>query len=208
MLNMTVINTTTMKPVATTLGSDLKIALAWAETIPFQNDFSIILHCGRDLSPYSIEELRLLHSNCWRGSTLPAYVKYQDLVIRIISLLHDRPTTSEPPPDEKRVAPLPTQEDNEMTAKKTVSKKATRKKVTKKVAVTKVERERQNDVLLPKAGSKAGQCWIIADRLAKKAGAPPKRADVVAACIKAGLNKAGSSADYQAWRKYHGLVKG
>ncbi len=214
---LTVINNTSMKPIVT--ADDMNIAIAWAETVPYQNDFSVIRHTSADLSPYSLKELIILHGHLtpFSVSLKGTRVIRTNFVARIIQLLDDRVTTSETPPDAKRVASLLIHEDNEMTKKvaKKVAKKVTKKvagkvavkKTATKKAAPKVERVMQNTVLLPKAGSKAGQCWTIADKLAKKAGAPPKRSDVVAACVKAGLNKAGSSADFQAWRKFHGLVK-
>ncbi len=216
---LTIINNTTMQHVATV--DNMEMAVAWAETIPYQNDFSIIAHIEKDFTTYSMKELWILYKDLGSLAWYSKSVTRTDITNKIIQKLNDQVSTSEPPPDAKRVAPLLSNEEIIMTApKKATSKKtpATKKKVAtkktvtkkapvKKTAVPKVERTKQNDVLLPKTGSKAGQCWVIADKFAKKAGAPPKRAEVIEACVKAGLNKAGSSADFQAWRKFHGLVK-
>lgn len=205
---LSVINNTRKLHIVTTFESDTPIALAWAETIPYQNDFSIIAHCAVDLAPYSVPELVMLYNSLkfkFINQEDITLVKNEHLVSILIRALDAQPITSEPPPDEKRVAPLVnSNEENVMTASKKVTKKVTKKVAVK--ATPKVERVSQNGILFPKDGSKAGQCWLIADKLAKKAGAPPKRADVVEACIAAGLNKAGASADFQGWRKFHGLV--
>ena len=209
---LTVINNTQMSHVVTTRGMDMPIALAWAETIPYQNDFSILMHTPDQFAPYTDMELYTLYNSLEALHGTPTATSRQEFIGKLIAELNNQELTSEPPQDGKRVAPLPTNSENDMNAtKKTVSKKATKKTATKKATVKKaaapkIERVMQNDVLLPKDGSKAGQCWVIADKLAKKAGAPPKRADVVEACVKAGLNKAGASADFQGWRKFHGLV--
>ena len=203
---LTVINNTTMQPIATV--DDMNLAVTWAETIPYQNDFSIIAHCKRDLETYSVKQLKTLYNSLHSTASIVNTVTHKSLIERIIFVLNERVLTSAMPPDEKRVAPL-SNEDYDMTKKtttKTAVKKDAPKKVAAKKAEPKVERVMQNGILLPKTGSKAGQCWVIADKLAKKAGSPPKRSDVVEACVKAGLNKAGSSADFQTWRKFHGLV--
>lgn len=94
-------------------------------------------------------------------------------------------------------------------SKKTASKKTASKKTASKKATAKAadDRVRQNGVLQPKPGSKAGQVWDIADKLSAKLGEPAPRKDVLDAAIAKGLSPAGASADFQTWRKFHGLVK-
>ena len=221
----TTINTTTMEPVVTT--RDLKIAETWAETIPYQNDFAVVTHQAKDFAPYSMTELRVLHArfagNKWRTVQTTDRVL---LVTLVLEQLDMEPVTSEPPPDEKRVAPLATRnEENEMAIrKKAASKKpapitkpkgpskatkkvATKKVVAPKVVTPKVERERKNGVLTPKPESNTGRIFAIADALSKKAGAPAKRADVVEAGVANGIKLGTATAAYQIWRNYHGLVK-
>ena len=131
--------------------------------------------------------------------------------------------TSKTKPGSKKTASKKT------AAKKTVSKKTATKRTASKKAATKktaakaapaaatatpaaakaapkLERVRQNDVLLPLPGSKAGMAWEIADKLSAKAGEPAKRADVIEAGVKAGLSASGVSSDFQTWRKFHGLT--
>jgi hypothetical protein len=216
---VTVINNSHMTPVATCEG--LEVAQAWAETVPPQNDFSIVSHTGRDLAAYSEAELKTLHSNCWRPSHLPENISYQDLVKAVVRVLDGHPTTSALPPDEKRVASLPSNEDTDMTTtKKTAKKRATKKvvkktaakapvkkKVAKKTAVKAAPRERKHGILRPKPGSIGAQVWEISDKLSKKAGQPAARKDVMAECEKAGLSVEGAAGYHQEWRRFHGLVK-
>ncbi len=207
----TVINNTTMEPIATV--DDMDIAVAWAETIPYQNDFSIIRHISFDLAPYSTEELRTLYQNLVR------FPQNTQRITRtfIIGLLDNQVTTSDMPPDEKRVAPIPNEVIEMATRKKVTKKTAVRKPPVKKTPVkktpvkktpvTKVERTSKNGVLTPKPGSQTGKVFDICDALSKKAGEPAKRIDVIAAGEKAGVKAGTVTAAYQIWRKYHGLVK-
>lgn len=208
---LTVINNTTMHAVATV--DDMSVAVAWAETIPYQNDFSIIGHRAECLGAYNPIELYQLHRSLTDDGPIKGGLARVELVPLVLQALSRHPITSDLPPDAKRVAPL-VNEENDMAAKKkatsekksTVKKAPAKKAPAKRAAVPLSERERQNGILRPLPDSKAGRCWAIADALAKKAGEPPKRADVINACVEAGLNRAGSSADYQMWRKFHGLV--
>lgn len=189
---------------------NMDVALAWAETIPYQNDFTIVAHLTQDFKAYTITELLTLHRNICPEVELDEELTHSSLVQRIIRLLDRQITTSELPPDVKRVAPLPSlyEEIKMNTSKKTAAKKtATKKTAPKKTAVPKVERTSKNDVLTPKPESQTGKVFAICDKLSKKAGKPAERSAVVAASEKAGIKTGTATAAYQIWRKYNGLVK-
>ena len=216
---LTVINNTTMEAIVTTDSMD--VAVTWAETIPYQNDFSIIGHRAECLGAYNPIELYQLHRSLTDDGPIKQGLTRDELVPLLVRVLTDRPTTSDLPQDAKRVAPLlePNHEENDMATKKkaskktaakrkTTAKKATAKKAApKKAATQKVERERRNGMLRPKAGTVGDQVWTICDNLSKKTGEPAKRKDVMDECEKAGLNMGGAPGYYQEWRRFHGLVK-
>ena len=223
---LTVVNKTTMQHIVTTLGMDMPVAVAWAETVPYQNDFSILMHTADQLAPYTDMELYNLFTNLGTLGGVPNAHSRAEFIGKLVKALNELPTTSEMPPDGKRVAPLPTQEEsNEMTkkatkkvpakkapvkkvpAKKVPAKKAPVKKAPVKKAPAKVERTSKNGVLTPKPESQTGKVFAICDAQSKKAGAPAIRADVVAACVKAGVKEGTATAAYQIWRNYNGLVK-
>jgi len=62
----------------------------------------------------------------------------------------------------------------------------------------------QNGVTRPKAGTKTGRVWEIADELSTSDG-PAARKDVMAASEAEGLNTATIATQYGRWRKFHGL---
>lgn len=71
----------------------------------------------------------------------------------------------------------------------------------------KVKQPEQNGVVQPKSGTKTGRVWEIAEGLSEQAGAPAKRADVLAACAEEEINQATAATQYGRWRKFHGLGK-
>lgn len=231
---LTLVNNTTMQHIVTTLGMDMPIALAWAETIPYQNDFSILTHVSNQFTPYTDLELYTLYNSLKSLCGTPTATSREDFIRKLINELNNQPITSEPPPDVKRVAPLKTKSESKiMTTSKDVSKKApgaakkaaakkpavkktlakkpaVKKAATKKPAAKKApveKRERKNGMLLPRPDSTGGKVWAIADKLSKKAGAPPARKDVMDDCVKAGFTIGCAGGYYQDWRRYHGLVK-
>lgn len=72
-------------------------------------------------------------------------------------------------------------------------------------AAAPVEKDTQNGVTRPKAGTKTGRIWEIADSLSQQAGAPVARKDVLAAATTEDINVATAATQYGRWRKYHGL---
>lgn len=127
---LTVINNTLMQHIVTTLGIDMPIALAWAETIPYQNDFSILTHVPSQFAPYTDNELYTLYCSLESPRGVPTASSREDFMNKLINELNMQEITSEPPPDVKRVAPIETNSEiNTMTtSKKTVSKKVPAKK--------------------------------------------------------------------------------
>ena len=78
-----------------------------------------------------------------------------------------------------------------------------KKEVAKKEVV---ERDVQNGVTRPKAGTKTGIVWEIADALSAKAGAPAGRKVVLEAAAEQELNASTAATQYGRWRKYNGLT--
>lgn len=68
-------------------------------------------------------------------------------------------------------------------------------------------KDSRNGVTRPKAGTKTGRVWEIADQKSTEAGAPAARKDVMAAAQAEGMNEATIATQYGRWRKYHGLGK-
>lgn len=215
------------------VSDDDSFLLDWAATLPWGHDYTILEARYAHLVAYSDLQLRTLFTNLNNGRSGDGRNR-PDLETLIVSSLAGLPVTEEsPPPDKERHPVIPSghypdgtspeeRESagvNEMAAtKKTTSKKTTAKKAAPKKAAPKktaakkqtkkVERERQNGVLRPLPGSKAGKVWDIADKMSKKAGNPAKRSDVLEEAAKdKSLSPAGASADFQTWRKFHGLVK-
>ncbi|AUR88738.1 hypothetical protein NVP2117O_60 [Vibrio phage 2.117.O._10N.261.45.E9] len=78
-----------------------------------------------------------------------------------------------------------------------------------KVEAPKVEKpakDSKNGVTRPKAGTKTGRVWEIADAKSAEAGEPALRAPVIEQCEAEGINSATAATQYGRWRKYHGLV--
>ena len=74
----------------------------------------------------------------------------------------------------------------------------------KEEAPAKVE---QNGVARPKAGTKTGRVWEIADGISATNEAPAKRKEVVEAAVKEGINSSTAATQYGRWRKFNGLGK-
>lgn len=68
-----------------------------------------------------------------------------------------------------------------------------------------VEKDERNGVVRPKAGTKTGQVWEIADSISAELGEPAPRRDVMEAGVAAGVNGSTVATQYGRWRKYHGL---
>jgi len=222
-----------MQHIATTLGVDMHIAIAWAETIPYQNDFSIVKHLPKEFAPYTDVEIYTLFISLptVREDAKPTAQSREDFIKKLIDELNRQRITSELPPDVKRVASLETHSERNImaTSKKTATKKAPVKKkvaataipgdtkpatkppvkkkaAVKKVAAPKVERERKNGMMRPKDESKGGRVWSIADALSKKAGAPAIRKDVMDA-LPEDISIGCAGGYFQDWRRFHGLSK-
>lgn len=102
-----------------------------------------------------------------------------------------------------------------MTTPTDTKKAAPTKKAPAKAVVTKseagtakkavVERDKKNGITRPKAGTKTGTVWEIADAQSKTLKAPAPRAAVLEAAIAAKINPATAATQYGLWRKYNGL---
>lgn len=66
-------------------------------------------------------------------------------------------------------------------------------------------RDTENGVTRPKAGTKTGRVWEIADEKASASGGRARRKDVLAQCEAEELNAATAATQYGRWRKYNGL---
>jgi len=75
-----------------------------------------------------------------------------------------------------------------------------------KEAKSPVVKDVQNGITRPKAGTKTGRVWEIADKESAKVGKPAKRKDVLDIFVAEGGNVATGATQYGKWRKYHGLV--
>lgn len=69
----------------------------------------------------------------------------------------------------------------------------------------KPEKDSQNGVTRPKAGTKTGRVWEIADAQSANLGAPAPRKGVLEECTAEDINPATAATQYGCWRKYHGL---
>lgn len=85
-----------------------------------------------------------------------------------------------------------------------MSEEKAAEEVVKEEKVAKIEK---NGITRPKVGTKTGRVFDISDELSNAAGAPAKRADVLAQCEDEGINKATAATQYGRWRKFHGLKK-
>lgn len=95
-------------------------------------------------------------------------------------------------------------------AKKTAPKPATKKAAVKKLApkpakAAAVEREVQNDVTRPAAGTKTGRVWEIFDKLS--GDAPASRAAVMEAATKEDIPQATVATQYQRLRTFYGITE-
>jgi len=70
------------------------------------------------------------------------------------------------------------------------------------VEPVKVEQEKANGVTRPKAGSKTGRVWEIAEQL----GEEVTRKGVVDTCVAEGINPSTASTQYGKWRKFNGMT--
>lgn len=70
-----------------------------------------------------------------------------------------------------------------------------------------VEKDTQNGVTRPKAGTATGKVWEHADSISKKNKAPAKRGEVIEACTADGINASTAATQYSRWRVYNGLGK-
>ena len=68
-----------------------------------------------------------------------------------------------------------------------------------------VEKDIQNDVTRPKACTKTGRIWEIADTMSAQEGVPVARKKVLEAAMDEGINAATAATQYGRWRRYHGL---
>lgn len=69
----------------------------------------------------------------------------------------------------------------------------------------KAPKDTKNGVTRPKAGTKTGRVWEIADAQSENKGAPALRKDVLEECVSEGINQATAATQYGRWRKYYGL---
>ena len=75
----------------------------------------------------------------------------------------------------------------------------------KEAGTTTPTRDTANGVTRPKADSKTGRVWELADQISEANGGRARRKDVMAACEAAGLHAATAATQYGRWRKYNGL---
>jgi len=73
-------------------------------------------------------------------------------------------------------------------------------------AVEKAPKDIKNGVTRPRADSKTGMVWAIADALSKKAKAPAGRKAVLDAATEEEINPSTAATQYGRWRKYNGLA--
>lgn len=67
-------------------------------------------------------------------------------------------------------------------------------------------KDEQNGIPRPKAGTKTGRVWEIADELSAKKGEPAPRKEVLETANGEDINIATAATQYGRWRKYHGLA--
>lgn len=71
----------------------------------------------------------------------------------------------------------------------------------------KVEREKQNGVTRPSAGTQTGKVWAIADSISQANNRPAKRSEVLEAGQKENINPATITTQYGQWRRFYGITK-
>lgn len=91
-------------------------------------------------------------------------------------------------------------------ATKAAAKKGA-KKATKAAKPAREAQPNKNGVTRPRDGGKTSSVWDIADGISSKTREPAKRADVLAAAEKKGINNATAATQYGKWRRYNGLKK-
>jgi len=74
----------------------------------------------------------------------------------------------------------------------------------KKTTKPKVEREKQNGVMRPLAGSNCGNAWDLFDELTANAGSVTMMAPAVAIGKQRGMNEGNVRCEFTAWKKFHG----
>lgn len=81
-----------------------------------------------------------------------------------------------------------------------------KKPVDKKEEKVKVVKDSQHGVTRPKAGSKTGMVWEIADKMSAKLKEPAGRGAVIEAATAKEINPSTAATQYGRWRKYNGLT--
>lgn len=74
-------------------------------------------------------------------------------------------------------------------------------------AKEKAPKDEKNGIVRPKAGTKTGRVWEIADKLSADSGEPVARKAVLDAAMAEGINAATAATQYGRWRRYYGLGK-
>lgn len=87
----------------------------------------------------------------------------------------------------------------------TATKKAAAKKPAAKKAATKKAPAKTAGA--PKENSASAVVFNIADEMSRKAKAPAKRSDVIAAAVENGVNPATAATQFGRWREKNGLVQ-
>lgn len=85
-----------------------------------------------------------------------------------------------------------------------MAKTETKKEAKKEKVV--VEKDIQNGVTRPGAGTKTGTIWEIADSKSQALGKPAGRKEVLDAAAEVEINPATAATQYGRWRKYNGLA--
>jgi len=97
-----------------------------------------------------------------------------------------------------------TEQVNEVETAEVTETVATEAVAEAPAAEAKVEKDIQNGVTRPKAGSKTGRVWEIADSQGTENAV---RKTVMDLCVAEGINASTASTQYGKWRKYNGLGK-
>jgi membrane protein involved in colicin uptake len=90
-------------------------------------------------------------------------------------------------------------------AKKEAAEKKAAEKAAKAAEKTKVVMVSQNGVTRPKAGTKTGQVWDLADKLSAEKGAPVAISELMPVASAAGLNDATVRTQYARWKEFFGV---
>lgn len=83
------------------------------------------------------------------------------------------------------------------------AKTATKKPA--KPAKVKVEKDTENGITRPKAGTTCAAVWDAADKISESTGEPAQRAAVIEAASKQKINEKTITTQFGRWRKYNGL---